>query len=174
MAEEEAEVSERKEEKKVPAKKKAKEKEAEEVERIYVVPLKFVKRPGSRRTQLAVHRIKQFLSNHMKVEEEKVWIASSLNQAIWTKGKYKVPSKIRIRAIKFSDGEVEASLPGESTRSYREEMKEEKEEKKAPAKKKAPAPKKAKEEKKAPAKKKAEEAAKVSKKGKTTEKKVKK
>jgi large subunit ribosomal protein L31e len=109
---------------------------AEELERIYVVPLKFTKRPGSRRAQLAIQRVKQFLSRHMKVEEEKVWIANSLNQAIWTKGKYKTPSKLRIRAIRFSDGQVEASLPGEPTHSYREEIKEKKEGKKAPAKKK--------------------------------------
>jgi large subunit ribosomal protein L31e len=152
-----------------------------------VVPLRFAKLgPDSRKAQLAIHRIKQFLSRHMKVEEEEVWIANSLNQAIWTKGKYKVLSKIRVRAIRFSDGQVEASLPGELIHSYREEREEKKEEKKAPAKKKAKEKEvkeaakvsEKKEEKKAPAKKKAKEkevkeAAKVSEKKKTAKKKKK-
>ena len=47
----------------------------------------------------------------MKVEKEKIWIDDSLNKAIWSHGKYKMPSKIRVKAVKFEDGVVEAYLP---------------------------------------------------------------
>jgi hypothetical protein len=67
---------------------------------------------------------------HMKVEQKNVWIDGALNKQLWTYGKFWVPSKIRVRAVKFEDGVVEATLPemGEK-KSRREFLKEEKEKK---------------------------------------------
>jgi hypothetical protein len=66
----------------------------------------------------------------MKVEQKDVWIDGALNKQLWTHGKFWVPSKIRVRAVKFEDGVVEATLPemGEK-KSRREFLKEEKEKK---------------------------------------------
>ena len=104
---------------------------AEEVERIYVIPLR--KKSGfksSKAAPVAIKRVKTFLTRHMKVEENKIWIDDSLNHAIWSKGKFNMPSKIRVKATKFDDGVVEAYLPElEFKKSRRELLKEEKEKK---------------------------------------------
>ena len=102
-----------------------------ELERIYVIPLRRAKiGPTSRAVPRAVDDIRHFLMKHMKVEQKNVWIDSSLNTQLWTHGKFWVPSKIRVRAVKFEDGVVEATLPemGEK-KSRREFLKEEKEKK---------------------------------------------
>jgi large subunit ribosomal protein L31e len=102
-----------------------------ELERIYVIPLRRAKiGPTSRAVPRAVIDIRTFLMKHMKVEQKNVWIDDSLNKKLWTHGKFWVPSKIRVRAVKFEDGVVEATLPelGEK-KSRREFLKEEKEKK---------------------------------------------
>ncbi|HEC87546.1 MAG TPA: 50S ribosomal protein L31e, partial [Thermoplasmatales archaeon] len=102
-----------------------------EIERLYVVPLRRVKYSvTSRAAQRAVKEVRAFVTKHMKVEPDKVWIDSSVNNALWARGKYKIPSRIRIRAVKFDDGVVEVSLPEVEFKSFREELKTIKEEKK--------------------------------------------
>jgi len=102
-----------------------------ELERIYIIPLRRAKiGPTSRAVPRAVIDIRTFLTKHMKVEQKNVWIDDSLNKKLWMHGKFWVPSKIRVRAVKFEDGVVEATLPelGEK-KSRREFLKEEKEKK---------------------------------------------
>jgi large subunit ribosomal protein L31e len=102
-----------------------------ELERIYIIPLRRAKiGPTSRAVPRAVDDIRHFLMKHMKVEQKNVWIDNSLNKQLWAHGKFWVPSKIRVRAVKFEDGVVEATLPeiGEK-KSRREFLKEEKEKK---------------------------------------------
>ncbi len=104
---------------------------SKEIERIYIVPLRRAKiGPTSRAAPRAVDDIRHFLMKHMKVERKNVWIDDSLNKQLWAHGKFWVPSKIRVRAVKFEDGVVEATLPelGEK-KSRREFLKEEKEKK---------------------------------------------
>jgi large subunit ribosomal protein L31e len=108
------------------------EKDSEkELERIYIIPLRRAKiGPTSRAAPRAIGDIRHFLMKHMKVEQKNVWIDDSLNKELWAHGKFWVPSKIRVRAVKFEDGVVEATLPelGEK-KSRREFLKEEKEKK---------------------------------------------
>jgi large subunit ribosomal protein L31e len=102
-----------------------------ELERIYIVPLRRAKNgPSSRAAPRAIDDVRFFLMKHMKVEQKNVWIDDSLNKKLWAHGKFWVPSKIRVRAVKFEDGVVEATLPeiGEK-KSRREFLKEEKEKK---------------------------------------------
>ncbi len=102
-----------------------------ELERIYVIPLRRAKiGPTSRAVPRAVDDIRHFLMKHMKVEQKNVWIDGALNKQLWTHGKFWVPSKIRVRAVKFEDGVFYATLPemGEK-KSRREFLKEEKEKK---------------------------------------------
>jgi large subunit ribosomal protein L31e len=49
----------------------------------------------------------------MKAPEEQVKIDQSLNEVIWAHGNEKPPSKVRVRAVKFDDGGVEAEFAGE-------------------------------------------------------------
>ncbi len=99
---------------------------AEETERIYVIPLKNKGYTSSKAAPTAMKRVKQYLTRHMKVAEADIWIDESLNRAIWSRGKYKMPSKIRVKAVRFEDGVVEAYLPElEFTKSRREILQEE-------------------------------------------------
>lgn len=103
---------------------------AEEIEKIYVIPLKKKGFKSSVAAPIAVKRVKQFLTKHMKVEAKDIWMDDSLNDALWAHGKYRMPSKIRVKAVKFDDGVVEAYLPEiEFRKSRRELLKEEKEKK---------------------------------------------
>lgn len=84
-----------------------------ELERIYTIPLRKTKDlVRSRRADLAVRDVKRFLSRHMKSEQ--IWLDASVNEALWSKGKFTIPSRIRVRATRFNDGVVEVTLP-EST-----------------------------------------------------------
>ena len=105
---------------------------AEEIERIYIIPLKKFGVKSSVAAPTAVKRVKQYLTRHMKVEQENIWIDDSLNNELWSRGKYKMPSKIRVKAVKFEDGVVEAYLPELTFKKSRRELLKEEKEKKEP------------------------------------------
>ena len=99
----------------------------EETEKIFVIPLKTKGYASSKAAPIAMKRVKQYLMKHMKTTQENIWIDESLNNKIWNHGKFKMPSKIRVKAIKFEDGVVEAYLPDLTfEKSRRELMLEEK------------------------------------------------
>jgi len=111
----------------------------EEIERIYVIPLKKKNYRSSVAAPYAVKTVKSFLTKHMKVEDDNVWIDDSLNNALWARGKFHMPTKIRVKAVKFDDGVVEAYLPElEFKKSRREILKEEKAKKEPILKKEKP------------------------------------
>ncbi len=100
---------------------------AEEVERIFVIPLKKTGHKSSKAAPTAVKRVKNYLVKHMKVEEKNIWMDDSLNKTLWERGKYRIPSKIRVKAVKFDDGVVETYIPEiDYKKSRRELLKEEK------------------------------------------------
>lgn len=103
---------------------------AEEIERIYVIPLKKTGFNKAKAAPTAIKRVKNYLTRHMKVEEKNIWIDDSLNNVLWSRGKYNMQSKIRVKAVKFDDGVVEAYLPEfEFKKSRRELLKEERQKK---------------------------------------------
>jgi len=110
------------------------EKESEkEIERIYVIPLRKVKNGrSSLAAPRAVKEVRSFLTKHMKVDSDDVWIDDSLNRELWSHGKFKIPSKIRVRAVKFEDGVVEATIPELGEKKSRRELLKEEKEKKTP------------------------------------------
>jgi large subunit ribosomal protein L31e len=84
-----------------------------EKEQIYTIPLRCVKRvPRWRRSKRAVAEVRSYLAKHMKASPEKIKLDSSLNEAIWSKGGEKPLQKVRVRAVKSDDGEVEAEFAG--------------------------------------------------------------
>lgn len=86
------------------------DKTTKELERIYTIPLrKVMHSPRNHRTDRAVRAVKTYLSKHMKSEE--IWIDNAVNEKLWERGMYRIPSKIRVRALKFDDGVVEVTLP---------------------------------------------------------------
>jgi len=110
------------------------DKEAEkEIERIYVIPLRRAKiGRSSLAAPRAVKQVRSFLTKHMKVNSDDVWIDDSLNKELWSRGKFKIPSKIRVRAVKFEDGVVEATIPELGVKKSRRELLKEEKEKKTP------------------------------------------
>jgi large subunit ribosomal protein L31e len=113
----------------------------QELERIYVVPLSAIKKGRSScAAPRAVNEVRAFLVKHMKVEKKNVWIDDSVNKELWGHGKYWIPSKIRVRAVKFDDGVVEATLPELAEKTSRREILKEEKEKKTPILKKEEAP----------------------------------
>ncbi len=93
-----------------------------ELERIYTIPLSKTKDlVRSRRADLAVRDVKRYLTRHMKSDH--IWVDQEVNEALWDHGKYSIPSRIRVRATRFSDGVVEVTLPeAEHTGSVRTEI----------------------------------------------------
>ncbi|HYA33159.1 MAG TPA: 50S ribosomal protein L31e [Candidatus Bathyarchaeia archaeon] len=86
-----------------------------EEERVYVIPLRAVKRtPRWRRSKRAMSEIRQYLAHHLNAEADKVKLDPSINEKIWQRGSSNPPNKIAVRAMKFDDGVVEAELAAES------------------------------------------------------------
>ena len=85
-----------------------------DTERVYTIPLREAKRvPRWRRSKRAMSEIKSYLSKHMKTPVDDVKIDPGLNEVIWARGNQKPPLKVRVRAVKFEDGGVEAEFAGE-------------------------------------------------------------
>ncbi|MDD1658661.1 MAG: 50S ribosomal protein L31e [Methanomicrobiales archaeon] len=81
-------------------------------EQIYIIPLRAVQHtPRWERGKRAMKAIRDFLARHMKSEDIK--LAQNINEAIWERGSHKPPSRIRVRAMKFEDGQVQAELAEE-------------------------------------------------------------
>ncbi|MCJ7445621.1 MAG: 50S ribosomal protein L31e [Methanotrichaceae archaeon] len=85
-----------------------------DIERIYTIPLKDTMRvPRYRRSNRAVKEVRSYLAKHMKTPEDKVKIDQTLNEVIWARGDSKPPRRVRVRAVKFEDGGVEAEFAGQ-------------------------------------------------------------
>ncbi len=111
----------------------AEKESGKEIERIYVIPLRKAKiGRSSLAAPRAVKQVRSFLTKHMKVDSDDVWIDDSLNKELWSRGKFKIPSKIRVRAVKFEDGVVEATIPELGVKKSRRELLKEEKEKKTP------------------------------------------
>jgi large subunit ribosomal protein L31e len=85
------------------------------LEREYVVPLrrKTQKVPRYKRAKKAIKVLKEFIAKHMRVEERDlrlVKVDRYLNEEIWFRGIKKPPAKIKVKAIKNSDGSVNIEL----------------------------------------------------------------
>ncbi len=85
-----------------------------DTERVYTIPLGVVKNvPIYRRSNRAMTEVRNYLARHMKTPKEMVKIDPALNEVIWARGDMKPPLRVRVRAVKFEDGGVEAEFAGE-------------------------------------------------------------
>ncbi len=76
----------------------------EEIERIYTITFRDLKGiPRTNRAPRAIKHIREFAARHMKAEPDEVWIDHRINEEVWARGKSKMPSKIRVKMIKFED-----------------------------------------------------------------------
>jgi len=82
-------------------------------EHIYIIPLRDARRaPRWKRSNAAIKDIRKYLAKHMKSEDVK--IDKGINEKVWERGSTKPPTKIRVRAMKMEDGQVQAELAEES------------------------------------------------------------
>ncbi|MEA1908818.1 MAG: 50S ribosomal protein L31e [Euryarchaeota archaeon] len=82
-----------------------------EKEQVYTIPLRSVKRTARwKRSKRAIKDVRAYLVRHMKADVENVKLDRTINEAIWRRGAQKPPRRIRVRAIRFEDGAVEAEL----------------------------------------------------------------
>jgi large subunit ribosomal protein L31e len=87
----------------------------EELEREFVVPLRASKHQPARhrRAGHALQTVRRFMVRHMHGKPEDIWIDPHLNTFIWQHGAAHIPSKIRVKAIRFEDGLIEVDLAEE-------------------------------------------------------------
>jgi large subunit ribosomal protein L31e len=104
MSEEREEEERRKE-----AEAEEKEKERIHVERIYTIPLRNLS-PSWRKSEKAIFMIRKYLARHLKADPRDIHLDPSINEEVFSRGAKNPPRKIRIRAMKFEDGVVEAEL----------------------------------------------------------------
>lgn len=80
----------------------------DETERVYTIPLRKAKmKARSKRANAAINILKDFIRRHMKAEEVK--LDTKLNEFIWERGKHKIPSRVKVKALK-KEKVVEAAL----------------------------------------------------------------
>lgn len=88
--------------------------EEEKKERLLTVPLRYAhNQPRTKRADLAIRSIREFVGKQMKVPKEKVWMAPEVNEAVWARGKQKPPAKLKVKVEKWADGAVEVTIPEE-------------------------------------------------------------
>ncbi|WP_276259144.1 50S ribosomal protein L31e [Haloglomus litoreum] len=77
-------------------------------ERVVTVPLRDVQAAAKhKRADKAMSIIRGHLAKHFKVEEDDVRLDPSINEEVWSRGRKKPPSKLRVRAARFEeDGEA--------------------------------------------------------------------
>jgi large subunit ribosomal protein L31e len=88
---------------------------AEKIEREYVIPLreKYQHVPRYKKTPKAVKTIKEFIARHMKIYDgdlNKIKVDSYVNEYMWGRGIKNPPHKIKVKAIKDSEGLVRVEL----------------------------------------------------------------
>ncbi|WP_435320043.1 50S ribosomal protein L31e [Haloarchaeobius sp. TZWSO28] len=82
-------------------------------ERVVTVPLRDVNAEAKhKRADKAMTLIREHLAQHFKVDADSVRLDPSINEAVWSRGRKKPPSKLRVRAARF-DEEGEAVVEAE-------------------------------------------------------------
>lgn len=81
----------------------------EKGERVYIVPLREVKKtPRRKRAAKAIRYIRRFLKKHTK--NENIVISNELNEEIWKDGIENIPNKVKVKVSIQEDGSLLATL----------------------------------------------------------------
>ncbi|RJS97135.1 MULTISPECIES: 50S ribosomal protein L31e [Halococcus] len=73
-------------------------------ERVVTVPLRKVKAgPKHEGADRAMTLIRDHLAQHFKADPDAVRLDPSINEAVWSRGRKKPPSKLRVRAARFEE-----------------------------------------------------------------------
>jgi len=97
-------------------------------EKVFTIPLREAfEKERQKRARNASKIVREFLIRHMK--SEKIKIGKSINEAIWKRGIYKPPRRLRVHAIK-EENIVYAEILGVDIKTPSKEEVKKKEEKK--------------------------------------------
>ena len=73
-------------------------------ERVVTVPLRDAHAEAKhKRADKAMSLVRSHLAQHFSVEEDDVRLDPSINEAVWSRGRKKPPSKLRVRAARFEE-----------------------------------------------------------------------
>ena len=73
-------------------------------ERVVTVPLRKVKAGAKHESaDRAMTLIRDHLAQHFKADADAVRLDPSINEAVWSRGRKKPPSKLRVRAARFEE-----------------------------------------------------------------------
>lgn len=73
-------------------------------ERVVTVPLRDAKaEPKHKRADKAMSIVRSHLAQHFNVDDDAVRLDPSINEAVWSRGRKKPPSKLRVRAARFEE-----------------------------------------------------------------------
>ncbi len=73
-------------------------------ERVVTVPLRDVKAEAKhKRADKAMSLIRSHLAKQFNVDGDAVRLDPSINEAVWSRGRKKPPSKLRVRAARFEE-----------------------------------------------------------------------
>lgn len=64
-----------------------------------------------RRADSVMAIIKDYVARFTKSEDDKIWIDTKVNEAVWSRGRTKIPSRIQVKVIKLQEGTTEVILP---------------------------------------------------------------
>ena len=108
----------------------AKEKKPE-IEREYIIPLREKCRsvPRYKKTNKAITSVKQFLVRHMKIYDrdlKKIKLDKYLNEFLWRRGIKNPPHKVKVKAVKDSEGVVRVELVEPTRKLQHKKAREEK------------------------------------------------
>ncbi|KCZ70470.1 ribosomal protein L31E [Candidatus Methanoperedens nitroreducens] len=85
-----------------------------DIERIYTIPLSDARRaPRWKRAKSASKKVREFLAKHFKTDMTEIKLDKTINERLWERGSMKPPLKLRVRAVKFEAGGVQAELAQE-------------------------------------------------------------
>ncbi|MBS1264007.1 MAG: 50S ribosomal protein L31e [Methanonatronarchaeales archaeon] len=79
-------------------------------ERVLTVPIDVRNASREKRAPRAVKELRSYLARHLGVPEDAVYLDPAVNRHIWSRGRRWAPNRVRVRAQKFEDGAVEATL----------------------------------------------------------------
>lgn len=79
-------------------------------ERVYTVPIDVRNVASQKQASRAIREVREHLSKHLNVSEDRVYLDPDVNEEVWSRGRRKPPRKLKVRAQKFEDGVVEATL----------------------------------------------------------------
>ncbi len=73
-------------------------------ERVMTVPLRDAKAEAKHeRADRAMRLVREHLAQHFSVDEDAIRLDPSINEAVWSRGRKKPPSKLRVRAARFDE-----------------------------------------------------------------------